>query len=166
VDPLSKLSPVLAPLWQAMHDRLSSGRPVSRVRVGPLDSRRQAAMADLLGLGRTPGEYPTISLTALDQILTESVGAGTREVVMQLIGPLGDRAGDREHAAAERAALWDWLSSHPLLTAQPVLGSWAVTVRRAGLIRSRQVEVPKITPGSCLVSYDGYRCMDSRSGPR
>lgn len=87
MDPLSKLSPQLALLWRAMNDRLSSGRPVSPVRVGPLDSRQQAALADLLGLGRTPGEYPAISLTALDQILTESVGAGTREVVTQLIGP-------------------------------------------------------------------------------
>jgi hypothetical protein len=130
VDPLSKLPPELAPLWQAAHDRLSSGRPVSRVRVGPLDSRQQAALADLLGLGRMPGEYPTISLPTLDQILTESVGAGTRAVVAQLIGPLGDRARDREHAAAERAALWAWLSSHPVLAAQPVLANSPARVYR------------------------------------
>jgi Protein of unknown function N-terminus (DUF3323) len=104
VDPLSNLPPELAPLWQAAHDRLSSGRPVSRVRFGPLDSLQQAALADLLGIGRMPGEYPTVSLSELDQILAESVGAGTREVVTRLIGPLGDRAGDRKRTAAERAA--------------------------------------------------------------
>lgn len=135
VGPPSKLPTELAPLWRAVFDRLSSGRPVSRVRVGPLDGPQQGAVADLLGLSRMPGEYVTISLTTLDQILTESVGAGAREVVTQLIGPPGDRARDRERAAAERAALWAWLNSHPALSAQPALESWAVSVRRAGLIR-------------------------------
>ena len=79
------------------------------MRFGPLDSKQQAALADLLGIGRMPGEYPTVSLSELDQILTESVGVGTREVVTQFIGPLGDRAGDRKRTAAERAALWAWL---------------------------------------------------------
>ncbi len=38
-------SPALRPLWSAIHARLSSGRPVSRVRVGPLgaDQRRRRA---------------------------------------------------------------------------------------------------------------------------
>ena len=131
--PLRNLPPELAPLWQAAHDRLSSGRPVSRVRFGPLDSRQQAALADLLGSGRMPGEYPTVSLPELDRILAESFGAGTREVVTQLIGPLGDRSGDRKRAAAERAALWAWLDGHPVLAAQPALESWAAAVRRAGI---------------------------------
>jgi Protein of unknown function N-terminus (DUF3323) len=103
------------------------------VRFGPLDSWQQAALADLLGIGTMPGEYPTVSLAELDQILTESVGAGTREVVTQLLGPLGDRAGDLRRATAERAALWAWLDSHPVLTAQPALRSWAAAVRRAGV---------------------------------
>jgi len=134
VEPLPKLSPELAPLWQAVHHRLSSGRPVTRVRVGPLDSRQQSALADLLGLGRLPGQHTTVSLPELDRILTESFGAGAREVVSQLIGPVGDRARDQERAAAERAELWEWLNGHPVLAAQPALGSWASAVRRAGLI--------------------------------
>ena len=135
VNPVSELSAELAPLWRAVHDRLSSGRPVSRVRVGPLDCRQRDAVADLLGLGRMPGEYVTISLATLDQILIESVGAGARAVVTQLVGVPGDRAGDRARAAAERAELWAWLNSHPVLAAQPALEPWAMTVRRAGLIR-------------------------------
>jgi uncharacterized protein (TIGR02679 family) len=134
VDPLSELPSELAPLWQAVHRRLSSGRPVTRIRVGPLDSRQQAALADLLGTGRTPGQYPSVSLPVLDRILTESVGAGAREVVSRLIGPVGDRAGDQERAAAERAALWAWLDGHPVVAAQPALESWASAVRRTGLI--------------------------------
>lgn len=67
---LSNLLPELAPLWQAVHNRLSSGRPVSRVRFGPLDGRQRAALADLLGISKMPGEYPVVSLPELDQILT------------------------------------------------------------------------------------------------
>jgi uncharacterized protein (TIGR02679 family) len=131
---MSELPAELAPLWRAVHARLSTGRPVGRVRLGPLDSRQRGALADLLGLSKMPGEYVTISLTTLDQILIESVGATTREVVSQLIGPPGDHARDRERANAERAELWAWLGSHPVLSAQPALASWAITARRAGLI--------------------------------
>jgi uncharacterized protein (TIGR02679 family) len=134
VNPVSKLPAELAPLWRAAHDRLSSGRPVTRLRAGPLDRREQAAVADLLGLSRMPGEYVTVSLTTLDQILTESVGADTRAVVGCFLGPVGDRARDREQAAAERAALWGWLDGHPALARQPALVPWAQEVRSAGLI--------------------------------
>lgn len=144
MEPLSKLPPELAPLWQAVHHRLSSGRPVTRVRVGPLDSRQQAALADLLGRVRMPGQYSTVSLAELDQILLEAVGAGAREVVARLVGPVGDRAGDQQRAAAERAALWAWLSGHPVVTAQPALGFWVEGLRRTGLVggsvsRTREV---------------------------
>jgi uncharacterized protein (TIGR02679 family) len=133
VDALSKLPPELAPLWQAVHHRLSSGRPVTRVRVGPLDSQQQAALADLLGRARMPGQYSTVSLAELDEILREAVGAGAREVVGRLVGPVGDRAGDQQRAAAERAALWAWLAGHPVVAAQPALGPWVEGLRRAGL---------------------------------
>ena len=144
MEPLSKLPPELAPVWQAVHRRLSSGRPVARVRVGPLDSRQQAALADLLGRVRMPGQYSTVSLAELDQILFEAVGAGAREVVARLVGPVGDHAGDQQRAAAERAALWAWLSGHPVVAAQPALGSWAEGLRRTGLVggsvsRTREV---------------------------
>jgi len=135
VNRVPELPAELAPLWRAAHDRLSSGRPVTRVRVGPLDGREQAALADLLGLSRMPGEYVTVSLATLDQILTESVGTDTRAVVGRLVGPVGDRARDRQLAAAERAELWEWLDGHPVLARQPALVPWAQEVRSAGLIQ-------------------------------
>lgn len=124
----------LAPLWNAMHARLSSGRPVSRVRVGPLDDEHRSALADLLGMDRLPGEFASVSVLALDEILRESVGAGVRDVVSELVGPLGDRAADRRRAEEERARLWEWLDSHEVVAAQPVLADWAASVRRSGLI--------------------------------
>ena len=48
----------LRPLWQAVHERLSSGRAVSRVHVGPLDDDQREALADLLGMDRLPGPGP------------------------------------------------------------------------------------------------------------
>ncbi|HEY2764617.1 MAG TPA: TIGR02679 family protein [Pseudonocardiaceae bacterium] len=128
------LSPALAPLWRAVHERLSSGRPVSRVRVGPLTDEHRSALADLLGTPRLPGVYVTIALSRLDRVLQDAVGAGSREIVAELIGPVGDRAGDRLRATAERAELWTWLEEHPVIAAQPVLAGWVAAVRQGGLI--------------------------------
>jgi uncharacterized protein (TIGR02679 family) len=126
---VKQLPPALTPLWQAVHARLSSGRPVSRVRLGPLDDEQQAALADLLGMPRLPGAHTTVSLARLDEVLHGAVGVGTREIVARLVGPIGDAAGDRERAAAERADLRVWLENHPVVRAQPALLDWVATVK-------------------------------------
>jgi len=113
---------------------LSSGLPVSRVRVGPLDAGQQAAVADLLGSERLPGAYPEITLSRLDQAIREVTGLGTSDVVAKLVGPLGNRADDRRRAAAARDELWAWLEGHPVVGAQPALVDWVAAVRRAGLV--------------------------------
>jgi uncharacterized protein (TIGR02679 family) len=128
------LSPALAPLWQAAHARLSGGRPVSRIRLGPLTEDQRTALADLLGVDRLPPEYPTVSVPALDRVLLESVGEGLRDVVARLVGPLDDRAARRAAAAAERAALWTWLERHPAVVGQPALLDWVASIRRSGLV--------------------------------
>jgi uncharacterized protein (TIGR02679 family) len=130
VATVPSFSPALAPLWQAVHARLSSGRPVTSVRLGPLTLEQREALADLLGLARLPGERPTVPLAVLDDALGDSV----RDVVVRLVGPLGDQAGDRVRAAAERAELWSWLGAHPVVLAQPALADWATAVQRAGLV--------------------------------
>lgn len=126
--------PGLAPLWKAFHIRLSAGQPVTRVRIGPLDDAARSALADLLGLDRLPGPRPTVALARLDEALLDSCGQDTRSVVASILGPLGDRAAERASDAADRAALWDWFATHPVVLAQPALGAWAAPVRRAGLI--------------------------------
>ncbi|MFF4509347.1 TIGR02679 family protein [Streptomyces sp. NPDC001401] len=127
--------PELAPLWRAVHDRLSSGRPVSRVTVGPLDQPAREALADLLGLDRLPQARTTVTLARLDEALLAGVGADSRAVAEAVLGPLGDRAADREADRTERAALWHWLESHPVVTAQPALAPWTTHLRRSGLVR-------------------------------
>jgi uncharacterized protein (TIGR02679 family) len=134
VELRARLSPALDPLWRAVHERLSSGRPVSRVRLGPLSDEQRSALADLLGTPRLPAEYATVQLSQLDEVLGEAVGTGVREVVTELIGPVGDRAGDRLRAVAERAGVWSWLQEHPVVTSQPVLENWVAVVRHTGLI--------------------------------
>jgi uncharacterized protein (TIGR02679 family) len=128
------LPPALDPLWKAVHARLSTGHPVSRVRVGPLDEPQRSALADLLGMPRLPGEYATVSLALLDEVLRGAVGAEVRQVVTELVGPIGDAAGDRRRAAAERTELWRWLEEHPVVAAQPALTDWVAAVRQGGLI--------------------------------
>lgn len=126
--------PDLRPLWQAVHDRLSSGRPVARVRLGPLDEGQRAALADLLGLERLPDACPSVSLARLEEAVAELCSRTVREVVSELVGPLGDRAAERRRQGDERAELWSWLAGHDMLRAQPALADWATSCRTAGLV--------------------------------
>ncbi|MEV0276388.1 TIGR02679 family protein [Streptomyces sp. NPDC050610] len=126
--------PELAPLWQAAHHRLSAGRPVSRLRVGPLTPEGRSALADLLGLDRLPDAYTSVDLARLDTALLEICGHGVRAVVADIVGPLGDRAAEREAERTRRADLWAWLDAHPTVTAQPALAAWTAQLRRTGLI--------------------------------
>ncbi|MFJ6675932.1 TIGR02679 family protein [Actinosynnema sp. NPDC091369] len=91
-------------------------------------------MADLLGDERLPGEHAMVSVAALDELLVSSVGAGVREVVAALLGPLDDRAARRALADVARAELWEWATGHPVVTSQPALREWVEAVRKAGLV--------------------------------
>lgn len=126
--------PELRPLWQTVHNRLSSGRPVTRVRLGPLDEAQREALADLLGLDRLPDVRPLVTMARLDEAVTELCGATVRETVTKLVGPLDDRAGERRRQLAERAELWAWLDGHDIVRAQPALADWAASCRATGLI--------------------------------
>ena len=123
----------LAAVWRQVHNRLSSGRPVSRVRVGPLDDDQKAAVADLLGLDRLPGEFATFHLARLDALLVGACGLTSREVVRVIVGPLDNVAERRATVQREREELWSWVRRHPVVEAQPALLDWVADVRRAGL---------------------------------
>lgn len=126
--------PELHPLWHTVHDRLSSGRPVARVRLGPLDDAQREALADLLGLDRLPEVRPTVALARLEEAVTELGGRTVRETVTELVGPLGDRAGERRRQQDERTGLWTWLAGHDTVRAQPALADWVSSCRAAGLV--------------------------------
>ncbi|MER7540559.1 TIGR02679 family protein [Streptomyces sp. NPDC097704] len=126
--------PELHPLWHTLHGRLSSGRPVTRVRLGPLDDAQREALADLLGLDRLPDPRPSLPMARLEEAVTELSGRTVREVVTALVGPLGDRARDRRRQEDERTELWSWLADHDTVRAQPALADWAASCRAAGLV--------------------------------
>ncbi|MCH0561290.1 TIGR02679 family protein [Streptomyces sp. MUM 16J] len=126
--------PELRPLWHTVHDRLSSGRPVTRIRLGPLDEAEREALADLLGLDRLPAPRPSFPLAQLEEAVTELTGRTVRETVTELVGPLGDRAGERRRQERERAGVWAWLAGHDTVRAQPALAAWASSCRAVGLV--------------------------------
>ncbi|WP_206507355.1 TIGR02679 family protein [Streptomyces chrestomyceticus] len=126
--------PELRPLWRAVHSRLSSGRPVTRVRLGPLDDAQREALADLLGLDRLPDSRPFVPLARLEEAVGELSGRTVRAIVTELFGPVGDRAADRRRQEDERTGLWTWLTDHETVRAQPVLADWAASCRATGLV--------------------------------
>ncbi|MBF6083371.1 TIGR02679 family protein [Nocardia cyriacigeorgica] len=130
----SRLSPALMPLWIALHKRFSSGRPVQRIRIGPLDLEQQTAFADLFGHDRLPGTQASVAVSAIDEALGGIVGCDARTVVAALVGPVSDRSAQRADAAAERNRLWAWLSGHEVVSTQPALAAWAAAMQRQGLV--------------------------------
>ncbi|WP_217224594.1 TIGR02679 family protein [Streptomyces anulatus] len=145
----------LRPVWQTIHDRLSSGRPVARVRLGPLDDEQREALADLMGWDRLPDTHPTLTLTHLQAALAETSPLTLTEILTHIIGPLHDRAGDRHRRNNERAALWEWLDNHPTIHAQPALLAWTAHCRTTGLIdnsttRTRDLLTSALTVLSAL----------------
>jgi uncharacterized protein (TIGR02679 family) len=117
----------LRPIWRALHERLSSGHRVSRVKVSGLGEEQQAAVADLLGLDRYPGPTITIDVARLEGVLG---GLGVRAVTEEIVGPLDDRRRRRAERRLEREALLDWFAAHPVVVAEPAL--LALSAVRAG----------------------------------
>ncbi|MEU8798684.1 TIGR02679 family protein [Spirillospora sp. NPDC048819] len=124
----------LKPLWSELHRRFSTGAQVSRVTVKGLDGGQRAALADLLGMDRYPPPTVSLPVASLDAVLLELTGCDARTVTEEIRGPIGDRARDRRERERERAALWEWLAGHPVVTAEPALLGWVADVRRQGLV--------------------------------
>ena len=121
--------PGLEALWREAHRRLSSGKPVTTLTVALDEPAQREALADLLGLARLPSESHPVRVAVLDDVLRDAVGLDTREVVTELVGPIGDAAGARAVARAEREELWTWVRGHPVVEAQPALLEWVESLR-------------------------------------
>jgi uncharacterized protein (TIGR02679 family) len=124
----------LLPLWRVVHQRLGSGRPVTRVRVTGLTDPGRVALADLLGLDRLPGPDVDVTLGRLEQAVRAVSGRELHDLVTQLVGPVENRAARREDHDRRRAEVWTWLERHPVVRAEPSLADWAAQLRRAGLV--------------------------------
>lgn len=167
--------PELAPLWQALWHRYSSGQAVSSVRLRDLEVAQRSALADLLGLDRMPPRETTVAVAALDAVLRSSVELEARAVVAAVVGPLDNRARQRETDRKARADLWQWLERHEIVQAQPALTAWVAGIRRAGLVDSsisrtrdlvgRAVAVLAELPsdGRPLPTFAGAICGDTHA---
>lgn len=135
-DPAVFDRPELAALWGELRRRFEAAGDgeVRTVRLSGLDSAQRAALADLLGWARLPGERATVAVARLDEALRRGCGLGVRELLVHLHGPLRDRPAERAALAAQRAELWAELESHPLVVALPALRGWVEGLRRGGLI--------------------------------
>ncbi|WUD04152.1 TIGR02679 domain-containing protein [Streptomyces sp. NBC_00523] len=147
--------PELHPVCQTGHDRLPSGSPITRVRLALLDETQREALADLLDLDRLPDPQPPVALARLEEAVTELTGRTVREIVAELIGPLGDRAGERRRQEDERAGLLAWLAGHDTVRAQPVLADWAASCRAAGWVAARRSVPVRSSPtrSRCSPNY-------------
>ncbi|WP_223809237.1 TIGR02679 family protein [Nocardiopsis listeri] len=140
----------LLPLWLAVHERLSSGRPVRSVTLRGLDEEAQAALADLLGSSSYPGSRVTVRLDRLDAALAP-LGVDGRAVASVAVGPIGNRAAERERHARERVGLWSWLSAHPVVVRQPALTEWVDRLRADGVPREGVARLRERCEGALAV---------------
>ena len=167
--------PDLAPLWQVLWQRYSSGQTVARVTLRALDPQQRSALADLLGLDRTPPAETTVQVAALDEVLRSSVGLDARAVVAAIVGPLDNRALRRESDRRARAELWDWLAEHEIVRGQPALTAWVAGVRRTGVVdgsvektrdllaRALDVLAELPSDGRPLPTFAGAVCGDTHA---
>jgi uncharacterized protein (TIGR02679 family) len=119
-------------LLRECHRRLSTGKPVTSVRLGQLDRAEQDAIADLLGLASLPTAGATVRLTAVSAAVERLSGATLAETLVHRYGPITDRTADRAQAADARAALWAWLRDQPAVRSRD-LDRWADDLEAGGV---------------------------------
>lgn len=119
-------------LLRECHRRLSTGKPVTSVRLRRLDRTEQDAIADLLGLASLPSAGATVRLEEVAAAVEQLSGVSLREALVHRYGPIGDRVADRAQAADARAALWSWLRGHPVVSSRE-LARWARDVEAGGV---------------------------------
>ncbi len=120
------------PLLRECHRRLSTGAPVSKVRVDAMDRAEQDAIADLFGLPTRPAPGVSFAFDDVERAVLELTRRPLREVLEERFGPIGDARAARMSAADERAALWAWLMAHPVVRDHELF-EWAADVRSTGV---------------------------------
>lgn len=120
-------------LLAAVRARLEAGGDPETVTLRGLDDDTRAALADLLGRRRLPGETVRVRLADLDAALRASrVGAGLVEVLEATGGPLADRRAARAQAEQAWAAVWE--VDHAAL-GRPEVAAWVEGLRSSGVLR-------------------------------
>lgn len=122
--------PGFGELFAALRDRLEAGGAPATVTLAPLSEDARRALADLLGSDTHVRSRPRVRLADVDAALRSSrVGAGVRDALEVLGGPLVDRRADRAGTRAAWAAMWEELHAGP----SPEQAIWLEELRASGV---------------------------------
>lgn len=131
--------PEYRPLWTAARRRLeANGLSLggSPLRLTGLRSEEADAIAGLLGVRRPADGSLRVKLGDLDRVLRSSaVDIGLVDLLVTLDGELVDRRAARSARDADRAARWEVVRAHPIVTTDASIGEWLAHIQRSGLAR-------------------------------
>ncbi|GAB3868191.1 TIGR02679 family protein [Dactylosporangium cerinum] len=131
-------SPSLAPLWTAMHGRLTrnGGQATGRLTVHCASHEHRESVGQLLG--RAVGTQVSVDLAALDRLLLASAAsAGLVDVVEAVAGPIPDRRGAAAAEQQRRVSLRDQALAAAAavgLDGQSWFPEWLDRVWRSGIV--------------------------------
>jgi uncharacterized protein (TIGR02679 family) len=93
---------------------------------------RERRAVDLLLGTRSRGQLLRVDLRVLERVLVETTGENLSGLVTQAVGPVRDRATERQAVAANEAQMWEGLESHPALARHPALREWIAGIGASG----------------------------------
>lgn len=117
--------PALQPVWEEVARRLgASDRPVVWLTLPQLPDESRTALADLLGLDRLPRASARVRVADLALAVGAEDERSLRDLVQELVGPIGNRAAERAARRAERDELWAWVTSEAERLDVPAWSDW------------------------------------------
>ena len=121
--------PGLLPVWEELARRLSaSDRPVVWITLPDLSDTSRTALADLLGLERLPRAAARVRVSDLARAVGAEAESSLRNLVEELVGPIGNRAAERAARRAERDELWAWVREEAARLDVPAWSEWLRSV--------------------------------------
>ncbi|HEY0215284.1 MAG TPA: TIGR02679 family protein [Cellulomonas sp.] len=121
---------------RAAHARLSRDPAARTFTVDLPDLAGRDALADLLGLARRPARRAVVHLRGDDGLaraVQDASGRSLEDELADRFGPFVDPAATRRAQRAAKDELWRWWLTHPEITADPALTTWARSVQATGV---------------------------------
>ena len=129
-----RLRPVVDELARRYTD--DPAAPIRRIRLHALGDDERAAVADLFGDDRLPGDSPSIQVDRLVHTLGLATVTDLHAAIELVVGPLHDRRATRVAAQHTRDRLWAWFELECASIRIDGLGAlreWPAAVRREGV---------------------------------
>ena len=129
-----RLRPVVDELARRYTD--DPAAPIRTIRLRDLGDQQRAAVADLFGDDRLPGESPSIQIDRLVHHLGLASATDLHAAIEMVVGPLDDRRAARLAAQRTRDELWGWFEGACASIRIEGLGpmrDWSAAVRSEGV---------------------------------